>query len=132
MSTQLISTRRFQQSQHSAPEPEPEPQPEPEPEPEPVQATPALALHPDVGRWHGKPATPAAADVPGYWFRNPRTGLLSKVPAYMEDTIRRCTSEGFQLLPDPTTTPGIPIFGEPQKKLDQLGIGPSVGVQRMN
>ena len=128
-----LQTTRYQTRHQVAPEPEPEPEPQPEPEPEPVQAAPVLALHPDVGRWHGKPATPAAADVPGFWFRNPRTGLASKVPAYMEDTVRRCTSEGFLLLPDPLTTPGIPIVGEPLKKqLDQLGMGPSVGVQRMN
>lgn len=105
----------------------------PAPEVHGLPVPPPPGIHPDIGQWHGLPATPAAPDVPGYWFRDPRTGYAHKVVSTNEDTIKRCMAEGFLLVPDPTVTPGVPIFGEPTKKLaDQLGLGASAGVQRMN
>ena len=109
------------------PQPQPEPEPDPQPEPQPA---PVLGLHPDIGQWHGQPATPAKSDVPGYWMRNPENGMLSKIVD--DDTLQRCIREGFVMSPDPTITPGIPIFGQPLKKLNQLGMGASVSVQRTN
>lgn len=89
----------------------------------------AAKLHHDVGHWQGLDCTPASHDVPGYWLRNAKTGIASKV--VHEDTLKRCLSEGFLMIEDPTVTPGVPIFGQPIKPIEQLGLGATASVQHI-
>src|SRR5690349_2905133 len=73
------------------------------------------------------PTTPPAGDVPGIWVRSPRSGLLSFVPLKMDDTIKRCLSEGFTMEGPPWET-GRPVNGQPTRPKDELGVGGSAGV----